>query len=117
LQANWDAFSQYYDQYIQHYMLQGFTTLAIQTKANKKRRILEVACGGGSHSLYLAKTMLQRGSVLVSTDISAQMIKLSKAKFDDPSSDYLSIPGNKFISKPEGLGDLGTHSWDLEVFI
>ena len=67
--------------------------------------------------MYLAKTMLQRGSVLVSTDISAEMIKLSKVKFDDPNSDYSSVPGNKYISKPEGLGDLGTHNWDLEVFI
>ena len=85
-------------------MLQGFTTLAVHTKVNENKRILEVACGGGLHSLYLAKTMLQRGSVLVSTDISAEMINLLKTKFDDPNSDYCSIPGNKFISKPEGLG-------------
>jgi hypothetical protein len=45
------------------------------------------------------------------------MIKLSKAKFNDPNSDYISIPGNKYISKPEGLDDHGTHNWDLEAFI
>ncbi len=83
-------------------------TLAVQTKANNKKRILEVACGGGSHSLHLAKTMLNRGSVLVSTDISPEMIKLSNAKFHDPNSDFFAISGNKYISKPEGLVDIGT---------
>ncbi len=53
----------------------------------------------------------------MTTDISPEMIKLSKAKFNDPNSDYISIPGNKYISKPEGLDDHGTHNWDLEAFI
>ena len=38
--------------------------------------------GSGLHTQFLAKTMLQRGSALVSTDISEEMIKLVEAKFD-----------------------------------
>ena len=72
-------------------MLQGFTTLAVHTKAHQRKRILEVACGSGMHTLYFSKTMLQRGSVVVSTDISEEMIKMSKNRFEDPKNDYLAI--------------------------
>jgi ubiquinone/menaquinone biosynthesis C-methylase UbiE len=77
------------------YMLQPFTTLAVHTAAHQRKRILEVACGSGMHSLYLAKTMLARGSALVSCDISEEMIKLTKSKFEDPHSEYFIVPGNK----------------------
>ncbi len=43
------------------------------------------------HTLYFSKTMLQRGSVVVSTDISEEMIKMSKNRFEDPNNDYLAI--------------------------
>ncbi len=76
-------------------MLQGFITLAVHTRAHSRKRILEVACGSGMHTLYLAKTMLQRGAVVVSTDISEEMIKMSKKRFEDPKNEYFAIPGNK----------------------
>jgi ubiquinone/menaquinone biosynthesis C-methylase UbiE len=47
------------------------------------------------HTLHFTKTMLQRGAVIVSTDISEEMIKLAKVRFEDPKNDYIVIPGNK----------------------
>jgi tRNA A58 N-methylase Trm61 len=51
--------------------------LAVHAGVARKKRILEVACGSGLHSLYLSKTMLKRGAVLVSTDISEEMMRLA----------------------------------------
>ena len=48
------------------------------------KRILEVACGPGTHSLHLAKTMLQRGSAYVIADIAEEMVKEAKCKFEEP---------------------------------
>jgi len=39
-----------------------------------RKKILEVGCGPGKHSLMLAKSFLSNGSVLVSCDISKGMI-------------------------------------------
>jgi ubiquinone/menaquinone biosynthesis C-methylase UbiE len=59
------------------------------------------------HSLYLSKTMLQKGSALVSTDISEEMIKQTKEKFEDPANEFLSISSNRFDIKVEELRPLG----------
>ena len=56
--------------------------LAVHAKVPTRRRVLEVACGSGLHTLYLAKTMLRKGACLVSTDISEEMIRMIKEKFD-----------------------------------
>lgn len=93
---------------------QGLVTLAVHCRLPEKRRILEVACGSGQHSLFLAKTMIARGAALVSCDISDEMIRLFKAKFEDPNSDIASIPGTKIAVKPEDLGPLGDKTWDLD---
>ena len=58
--------------------------------------------------------MLQRGAVVVSTDISEQMIKLSKDRFEDPKNDYIAIPGNKVKIVASELAPLGSKEWDLE---
>jgi ubiquinone/menaquinone biosynthesis C-methylase UbiE len=50
---------------------------------HQAKRILEVACGAGNHSLVLATTYLKRGSVLVSTDFSSQMMEFTKKRFED----------------------------------
>ena len=91
------------------YMLQPFTTLAVQTGVHSKKRILEVACGSGMHSLFLAKTMLQRGGVLVSCDISDEMINLAKHKFEDQDI--------KAVIKTEELVPVGQQDFDLEGFL
>ena len=117
IKNSWENFAQLYDQYIQMNMLQGFTTLAVHTKAHSRKRILEVACGSGMHTLYFAKTMLQRGAVVVSTDISEEMIKMSKNRFEDPQNDYLAIHGNKAKISPSELAPLGTKEWNLEKIL
>jgi ubiquinone/menaquinone biosynthesis C-methylase UbiE len=108
IKNSWDNFAKLYDQYIQMNMLQGFTTLAVHTKAHSRKRILEVACGSGLHTLFFAKTMLQRGAVVVSTDISEEMIKLAKNRFEDTTNDYLAIEGNKVKISPSEIAPLGT---------
>lgn len=114
IKTGWNSFASSYDQYMHLFMLQAFTTLIVHSRVHTKKRILEVACGSGMHSLYLAKTMLQRGSALVCTDISDEMIRLMKDKFDDPESDYTVIPGNKYDIKDEELIPLGQQTFDLE---
>jgi ubiquinone/menaquinone biosynthesis C-methylase UbiE len=39
------------------------------------------------HTLHFAKTMLQRGAVIVSTDISEEMIKLAMERFEEALSE------------------------------
>ena len=80
-QNMWNSFAEEYDKFLHTFLYQGFVTLAVQTDVRNRKRILEVACGSGLHSLYLAKTMLQRGSVLTCTDISNEMLKHMNTKF------------------------------------
>ena len=96
------------------FLLQGFTTLAVHTGVHKRKRILEVACGSGLHSLYLAKTMVSKDSLFVCTDISDKMIDLAKAKFEDP--DFLAVPGNRADFRAEELLPLGEKTLDVEAF-
>lgn len=96
--------------------LQPFITLCTQTRVERAKRILEVACGAGSHSLVLASTYLQRGAVLVSTDFSAEMMVLAKKRFDDKeiSQSYTSNPANKYHIIADEVLPLGDHSFDIE---
>lgn len=59
--------------------------------------------------------MLKRGSVVVSTDISPEMIKLMKLKFQD--SDFVKIKGNRIDIKPEELLPIGEQTFDLEKYL
>jgi tRNA G46 methylase TrmB len=56
--AYWDDLSDHYTKYVELTYLQSFTTLSVHTNATQAKTILEVGCGSGLHSLYLAKTML-----------------------------------------------------------
>ena len=47
IKTNWNGFAHTYDSLMQLNMLQTFTTLAVHTAANTRKRILEVACGSG----------------------------------------------------------------------
>lgn len=58
LKESWNTFAKNYDYLIQMSTFQIFNTLCVQTNAHSKRRILEVACGSGMHTLYFSKTML-----------------------------------------------------------
>ena len=51
------------------------------------------------------------------TDISKEMLKLAKNKFDDPASDYNAISGNKYFITDEYMAPLDSHNFDLEAEI
>ncbi|CDW78817.1 UNKNOWN [Stylonychia lemnae] len=112
----WDNFSSVYDQQVTRMATQPFITLCTQANTFQCKRILEVACGGGYHSLMVAKTMLQKGGALVSCDFSGKMMELTKQKYDDLnwSSGYTDVAGNKYYITSESLLPLGDHSFDLE---
>ncbi len=64
--------------------------------------------------MILANTMLSKGSALVSSDISDEMIKLYKSKFESSQSNFVTNPENKVVVKSDQFAPLGEHSWDLE---
>jgi len=43
-------------------------------RASESKNILEVACGSGTHSEFIAKNYLQDGGLLVSCDFSREMV-------------------------------------------
>ena len=45
------------------------------------------------------------------------MIQALKTKFDDPSSNFINIPGNKFYATPDLLVPMGEKSFDVEEAI
>lgn len=82
-QRYWDSCAQLYDERIQMITYQQYVTLATHTEASNAKRILELAIGTGTHTLFLAKTLLKRGATLVCTEISQKMLELAKSKFED----------------------------------
>jgi len=76
--------------------LTPYTTLAVNTKAEKAISVLDVACGAGMHELYFAKSFMKRGCTLVCTDTSDNMLKLTHMKFTDKANNYITVPENKF---------------------
>ena len=53
IEANWDKFTEHYVKYEVN-TLQGTVALATLAEMPKATRVLEVACGSGLHSLFLA---------------------------------------------------------------
>ena len=74
---------------------QPYITLATHTEAAKSTKILELAIGTGTHTLYLAKTMMQRGATLVCTEISPKMLEYADSKFNDPENEFVTQTHNK----------------------
>ena len=74
---------------------QPYITLAIHTEAAKSTKILELAIGTGTHTLYLAKTMMQRGATLVCTEISPKMLEYAHQKFSDEENEFVTQAHNK----------------------
>jgi ubiquinone/menaquinone biosynthesis C-methylase UbiE len=65
----------FYERLIEIASLQGTTTCAVMTNVPAAQRTIEVGCGPGRHSIMLASNFVQPGGVLVSTDISNEMVK------------------------------------------
>lgn len=72
--TRWNSLAQWYTHF-ELYSLQGTVTCLAMTNAISAKAILEVACGPGLHSEFIAKNYLQKGSLLVSCDFSDEMIK------------------------------------------
>ena len=67
-------------------------------------RVLEVGCGGGTHSIFMASCLLPRGGLLVSTDFSSDMLNTMKKRFEDlnVSGSFTADKRNRFqISSEE----------------
>ena len=70
IQKRWDGMADYYETMAEAVTVQGFIQCAVNSLASKPDRILEVACGPGWHSMMIAESFMDKGSVLVSSDIS-----------------------------------------------
>jgi ubiquinone/menaquinone biosynthesis C-methylase UbiE len=66
-------------------------------KAHTQRRILEVACGPGRHSMMLSTAFLQPKGVLVSCDYSNAMVNSLKKNYESEACDFAKVPGNKVV--------------------
>ena len=63
------------------------------TDAAKCKSIIEVGCGPGFHSEFIAKNYLLKGSLLVSCDFSSSMISALHKRYQ--KSDFTKQPGNR----------------------
>jgi len=71
----WNTLASWYEKF-EKFALQGTVTCLSMTNAANCKSILEVGCGPGLHSEFIAKNYLQKGGLLVSCDFSAEMIKM-----------------------------------------
>ena len=72
-------------------------TCATMANVSGSKRVIEVACGPGKHSIVLATSFLNRdGGVLVSCDYSGVMVEQLKANYNS-EHDYGLVKGNKYF--------------------
>ena len=76
----WDSMSVWYEQF-ELYALQSTVTCLAMTDAAKCKSIIEVGCGPGFHSEFIAKNYLSKGGLLVSCDFSTSMISTLKKRY------------------------------------
>ena len=91
-------------------------TLVVNTRASEAKRILEVGCGSGMHTMFFAKTLLKKGGAIVCTDLSERMMFKCREKFEDKdfSSGFSDVKGNSFEIRDEEVLPFDNHSFDLE---
>ena len=84
----------------ERFAVQSTTTCLEMTDARYCSRILEVACGAGTHSEVIAKGFLaSNGAMLVSSDFSKEMVSKLKERFE--KSDYNDCKGCKHVIDAE----------------
>jgi len=131
LQANektmqsWNDSADWYEGFAEQYTTQGLVTCAVMCslfQADRKQRVLEVACGPGRHSLLIAQSFLRPdGAVLVSCDYASAMVEKMAANYE--SADYSMVDGNSFVMETnvdycEMNGDTKLkHTCDLEKVV
>ena len=100
----WDKKAAWYQDF-EIFSLQGTVTCLSMAFAHQAKSIVEVGCGPGLHSEFIAKNYLQKGSRLVCCDFSSVVMDKVKHKFEhseftndlkntrvsiDSSTDYVS---------------------------
>ena len=51
--------------------------------------------GTGTHTLYFAKTLMQRGATVLCTEIAPKMVEMAEQKFMDPENEFIAFSYNK----------------------
>lgn len=105
-QKYWDTCADLYDKRIQAISFQPYVTLLTHTEAYKCDRVLELAIGTGTHTLFFAKTLLKNGGTMVCTEISPKMLEIAESKFNDPDNEFILSSKNKvYFQHDENLLD------------
>jgi ubiquinone/menaquinone biosynthesis C-methylase UbiE len=82
----WDQMTHWYRQFEQ-FSVQSTITCCAMTNSSQADAILEVGAGPGLHCEFIAKSYLKPGAILVSCDLSTEMIKCMESRF--ATSDFL----------------------------
>ena len=89
--SRWDGLVPWYKRHEQ-FSLQSTVTCLAMTESCNAGAILEVGCGPGLHSEFIARNYLKEGGVLVSCDFSKEMVVAMKDRYSE--SDFTKQPGN-----------------------
>ena len=89
--SRWDGLVPWYKRHEQ-FSLQSTVTCLAMTDSCNAGAILEVGCGPGLHSEFIARNYLKQGGVLVSCDFSKEMVVAMKDRYQE--SDFSKQPGN-----------------------
>lgn len=95
LQTFWDGFAASYSKNELITFQAGITCFTMTECFKPNACILEVGCATGVGTEIVAKSMLKKGSLLVASDFSKNMVDLMFERFDN--SDFGKIPVNQFI--------------------
>ena len=120
LRKRWNAQTDWYSQF-EIYSLQGTVTCLAMTNAISAKAILEVACGTGVHSEFIAKNYLQKGSLLVSCDFSDDMVKRAGRRYDQSEfrlNNLVTIDETDYVTEKEKIvTPLGPDEDKSHVFV
>ena len=95
----WDSLSDWYSRF-ERFAAQSMTTCLEMADVRYCERVLEVACGSGTHSEIISKGFLHnKGAVLVSCDFSKEMVSKLKERYEQ--SDYNEFKGCKHFIDTE----------------
>ena len=102
--SRWDGLVPWYKRHEQ-FSLQSTVTCLAMTESYNAGAILEVGCGPGLHSEFIARNYLKEGGVLVSCDFSKEMVIAMKDRYSE--SDFTKQPGNvvNFDTETDYVGD------------
>ena len=100
-QTFWDGFAAKYAKVELANFQGGYSTFVLSNSQKPGARVCEVGCGSGTGSEIISSAVLSRqGSpVLVVSDFSGEMVRMTKQRFED--SDFALVPANKVVIDAE----------------